>query len=109
MIVSWRGAYVGKYRNLCDSPPMSRQPRLDVPDALHHVMVRGIGRPGPVNDGLTEDDPGLPKAVLRCWTHVLSPSGGAVHAEEDARGDRDRAPVESDQLGPGLSLRRGVR
>ncbi len=36
---------------------MSWQLHLNAPGALHHVMVSGIERLDPVNDGLTNDDP----------------------------------------------------
>ena len=29
---------------ICQALSMPRQPRLDIPDLLHHVMVRGIER-----------------------------------------------------------------
>ena len=36
---------VASGRSLCYAPPaMPRQPRLDAPETLHHVMVRGIER-----------------------------------------------------------------
>jgi len=40
----WGTSLFDCFSVICQALSMLRQPRLDIPDLLHHVMVRGIER-----------------------------------------------------------------